>query len=490
MTPTPHAPTAPSYYPRSFTMLVMVAMGVLTIPLASGLISTVQRMQGVIDTQRQFTRDSLDITRNLRQVVDGVNQLQRAAGQYHLLRDNDLGTSLTTSAHALDAELLRLDALLDAPAPRASLRALAAQVRQIYRKVAPGQFLGVAAFNALRPEFESLHDAALTLQGRGDAYVQRRLGVLEAEMQATRRRLLVLTLALIPLTVVLAAAFSWLINRPVRQLKAAIQQLARGDLSRLPPINGPHDMVELHLEIDSLRRRLGEIEAQKTQFLRHVSHELKTPLASLREGVGLLAEQVPGPLNAGQTSIVAIMNTSSRDLQRRIEDLIRYSGMLHAPGDATLSPLSLAVVLTAVQTRHRLALDARGLVIDAELDAAPVYADREQLETVIDNLLSNAARFSPPGGHILVRSEAAAGQYRLEVCDQGPGIPQHERERIFDAFVQGANQPNTAVKGSGLGLAIVRETLRSMGGQVSVGDLPPWSVCLKLQWPQPQWGMN
>jgi two-component system sensor histidine kinase GlrK len=475
---------ASSYYPRSFTMLVMVAMGVLTLPLASGLISTVQRMQGVIDTQRRFTRDSLDITRDLRQIVDDVNQFQRAAGQYHLLRDADLAASLGSSAHTLDTRLEQLDALLPSPLPHAALNTVAMQTRQLYRRVAPGAFLDSAQFNLLRPDFEALHDAALRLQARGDAYVQMRLDVLEAEMRATRRRLLILTFALIPLTVVLAAMFSWMINRPVRQLKAAIQQLARGDLGRLPPIGGPHDIVELHREVDTLRLRLNEIEAQKTQFLRHVSHELKTPLASLREGVGLLSERVPGSLNERQSGIIEIMNSSSRELQRRIEDLIRYSGMLHAPGDATLSPLSLAKVLAAVQHRHRLALDARGLVVDTELDAAPVYADREQLETVIDNLLSNASKFSPPGGHILVRSERVAGSYRLAVCDQGPGIPAAERTRIFDAFVQGANQPRTAVKGSGLGLAIVRETLRRMGGEASVCDLPPWSVCVTLQWPQ------
>jgi two-component system sensor histidine kinase GlrK len=478
--------SASSYYPRSFTVLVMVAMGVLTVPLASGLISTVQRMQGVMDTQRQFTRDSLGITRDLRQIVDGVNQLQRAAGQYHLLQDKELATSLAGSYHALDAQLADLGPLLASRLPREALRSVGTRSEALYRRVAPGRFLDSVAFNALKPDFDALHDAARALQIRGDAFVHTRLGTLETEMQSTQRRLLLLTLALIPLTVVLAAIFSWMINRPIRQLKAAIQQLARGDLGRLPPINGPQDIVELHQEIDWLRQRLGEIETQKTRFMQHVSHELKTPLASLREGVGLLAERLPGPLNARQLSIVEIMNTSSRELQRRIEDLIRYSGMLQHTGNATITPLSLQNMLAAVQARHRLALDTREIVIDTELDTAPVYADREQLETVIDNLLSNALKFSPQGGHILIRSELSANTYHVRVCDQGPGIAAAERPRIFDAFVQGASQPKSAVKGSGLGLAIVRETLRGMGGQVSVGDLPSWSVCLDLQWPQPQ----
>lgn len=473
------------YYPRSFTVLVMVAMSVLIFPLATGLVGTMHRLQNVIDTQRQFIRNSLTITRELREVVDDVNQLQRAAGQYHLLKDTELAPSLRGNYQDLRARLTGLGPLLSASAPHAALTAVSSLNDTLYRKLQPGRFLGSQAYEALKDDFDTLHAAARELQTRGDSFVRVQLHVLEHEMLAARRRLLFLTLALIPLTLALAAIFSWLINRPIRQLKTAIHQLGREDLSPLPNITGPQDIVELRNEIDWLRQRLGEIEMQKTRFLQHVSHELKTPLASLREGVGLLSEGVAGPMTERQHNIVEIMDHSSRELQRRIEDLIRYSGMMREMGTSTIAPLNLSAVLDTVVVRHRLAIDARSLEIDRQLTLPAIHADREQMETLLDNLLSNAVKFSPMRGRILIKGWLAGRACHLQVCDQGPGIPQNERIRIFEPFVQGAHQPDTAVKGSGLGLSIVQEILRTLGGSITVEDRPFWSVCLKLQWPTP-----
>jgi two-component system sensor histidine kinase GlrK len=177
------------------------------------------------------------------------------------------------------------------------------------------------------------------------------------------------------------------------------------------------------------------------------------------------------------------MDSASRDLQKRIEDLIRYSSMMR---DATLPRTSrhaLGDVLAGVQARHQLALDAHGIRLETQLTAATVQCDRSQLETVLDNLLSNAIKFSPEGGRILVKSEPAEGAVTLWVCDQGEGIPEAERSRVFEPFFQGARQPASAVKGSGLGLSIVRESLLAAGGSVELVDCPPWSTCFKLTWP-------
>jgi two-component system sensor histidine kinase GlrK len=474
------------YYPRSFTILVIVAMGVLIVPLASGLINAVHVLQGVAETQRQFSRNSLAVTRDVRQIPESVSQLQRAAGQYHLLKDAEFGPALRMRFDELQTRLARIDALLADPQSRATLAALQTQASRVYRKLAPGAFLEHANFRALDAEFDALHANARALLTEADASVQREQQALEATVQDTRQRLIVLALALIPLTLLLAGVFSWLINRPIKQLKASIQQLGQADLSPLPAIIGPQDIVDLGREIDWLRQRLQALEEQKMRFLRHVSHELKTPLASLREGVALLNDELAGSLNARQRSIVGIMESSSRDLQKRIEDLIHYRGMVH---DATLPPAApqpLAEVVASVLARQRLALEARAIVIESQLEAPTLRADRRQLETVLDNLLSNAIRFSPEGGRIRIGSVQAGNAVELTVCDQGSGIPVAERSRVFEPFFQGARQPASAVRGSGLGLSIVREALRAAGGNVEVADCPPWSTCIRLTWPMPQ----
>ena len=471
------------YYPRSFTILVIVAMGVLIVPLASGLINAVHVLQGVVETQRQFTRSSLAVTRDVRQIVESVSQFQRAAGQYHLLQDAELAPALRASSDDLQTQLAQLDALLvDAPS-RTTLATLQTRSRALYRQLQPGTLLDNDQFHALEPTFDALHDTARTLLVEADAAVQHKLQALEETVQSTRQRLIALALALIPLTLLLAAVFSWMINRPIKQLKASIQQLGLADLRPLPAISGPQDIVELGREIDWLRQRLQALEEQKLRFLRHVSHELKTPLASLREGVALLGDELAGSLNPRQRTIVGIMDSGSRDLQKRIEDLIRYGGMMHAAAQPPATPQALADALAGVLARQRLALDARRIQVETQLAAPSLRADRGQLETVLDNLLSNAVKFSPEGGRILVRSESADGAVVVWICDQGGGIPESERTRIFEPFFQGARQPASVVKGSGLGLSIVRESLRAVGGGVEVIDCPPWSTCFKITWP-------
>jgi two-component system sensor histidine kinase GlrK len=471
------------YYPRSFTILVIVAMGVLIVPLASGLINAVHVLQGVVDTQRQFTRTSLAVTRDVRQVVESVSQFQRAAGQYHLLQDAELAPALKTRFNELQTQLVQLDAQLIDPPARATLAQLKSRSGALYRQLQPGTFLDSTRFHALEPAFDTLHAGARTLLSQADDAVQRELQALESMVKTTRQRLILLALALIPLTLLLAAAFSWMINRPIKQLKAAIQQLGQADLGPLPRISGPQDIVELGGEIDWLRLRLQALEEQKLRFLRHVSHELKTPLASLREGVGLLDDELAGSLNARQRSIVEIMDNSSRELQRRIEDLLRYSSLARDDTLRPATPQSLADALSVVLARHQLPLTTRCIQVDTQLDAATLQVDRSQLETILDNLLSNAIKFSPENGHILVHSMHVDQTVELWVCNQGNGIPETERTRIFEPFFQGSHQPDSAIKGSGLGLSIVREYLLDAGGRIEVTDRAPWSTCFRLSWP-------
>ena len=473
------------YYPRSFTILVIVAMGVLIVPLASGLINAVHILQGVVDTQRQFTRTSLAITRDVRLAVESVSELQRAAGQYHLLQDADFAPTLRMRFKDLQALLTQIDAQLVDPPSRITLSRLITRSQALYPRLQPGAFLDSARFHALDPGFDALHASARTLLSQADAAVQQELLMLETTIQSTRQRLIVLALALIPLTLLLAAVFSWMINRPIKQLKASIQQLGRANLDPLPIISGPQDMIELGREIDWLRQRLQALEEQKLRFIRHISHELKTPLASLREGVGLLDEGLAGNLNPRQRSIVEIMDGSSRELQRRIEDLLRYGSLVRDDTHPPVTPQSLPDALAAVLARHRLTLAARRIKVETQLAATTLHVDRNQLETVLDNLLSNAIKFSPEGGRILVTSALTDSAVGLSVCDQGNGIPEAERTRIFEPFFQGTHQPDSAIKGSGLGLSIVREYLLDAGGRIEVVDRPPWSTCFLLTWPLP-----
>ncbi len=471
------------YYPRSFTVLVIVAMSVLTVPLASGLVNAIHVLQGVAETQRQFATRSLVVTRDTRRVVDAVSQLQRVAGQYHLLQDAEFGPALRAQRDTLRTQLDALDTQLTDAAARVTLARLQAHSQALYDKLRPGLFLDNAQFQLLGSDFDALHAEARTLLEQADAAVQRDTHTLETEVRSTQRRLFLLALALIPLTLLLATVFSWMINRPIRELRASIQQLGRGDHAPLPPIGGPQDIVELGREMEWLRQRLQALEEQKIRFLRHVSHELKTPLASLREGVGLLGDTLAGPLNPRQRSIVDIMDGSSRELQKRIEDLIRFGGLAAGAAPPSPSPVALRPWLHAVVERQRLPLDTHRLAVEIEAPETTLPLDAARLETALENLLSNAIKFGADGGRILIRALVLDDRLALDVCDAGSGIPPEERARVFEPFYQGSRQPAAAVKGSGLGLAIVRESMRSLGGDAVLIDGESWATCFRLTCP-------
>jgi len=231
-------------------------------------------------------------------------------------------------------------------------------------------------------------------------------------------------------------------------------------------------MVRLGEQLDWLRERLVTLEAQKTRFLQHISHELKTPLTALREGSDLLSSGVVGNLNAEQREIARILQENSIELRKLIEGLLNYSAV-HAQTsylDARIVPLNDLV--RRVLNDRKLAIVARGIRIELDTENVAAYCDEDKIRVVLDNLLSNAIKFSPEKGLISFRLYKDRGDAVFEVADEGPGIPEPEREKVFEAFYRGTDVPVAAIKGSGLGLSIVKEYVQLHRGQVEILDGP------------------
>src|SRR5437762_573926 len=258
------------------------------------------------------------------------------------------------------------------------------------------------------------------------------------------------------------------ISRPIAALDASIRQLGGADFSREITVRGPEDLQSLGERLDWLRRRLAELEAEKNRFLRHLSHELKTPLTVLREGAELLNDQVGGPLALPQRQVVAIMRDNSVKLQRLIEDLLDYQRALHSAGSLQPRAVALDALVQDVARPHQLAVQAKGQRLELDLDKVSVEADPEKLRSIIDNLLGNAVKFTPSGGTIRVLTRAADREAMVDVIDTGPGVPLEERESIFDSFFRGRAKESGRIEGTGLGLAIAREFVEAHGGRISV----------------------
>jgi two-component system sensor histidine kinase GlrK len=252
----------------------------------------------------------------------------------------------------------------------------------------------------------------------------------------------------------------------VAGLEAAIEQLGDSRFDQPIEIRGPADLQRLGHRLDWLRLRLAELEADRARVLRHVSHELKTPLAALREGTALLQEQVVGPLTADQREVVGILEHNTRALQRQIEDLLAYHATVFDAGRLQRRRVALDGLLQSAVDEQRLQLQARELRAEVECARQQVQLDPDKLRVALANLLSNAIAYSPAGGEIRLCAALEGGQLLIDCIDQGPGVAAGDAERIFDPFFQGCRRPETDTQGSGVGLSIVRELVAAQGGRV------------------------
>jgi CheY-like chemotaxis protein len=228
-------------------------------------------------------------------------------------------------------------------------------------------------------------------------------------------------------------------------------------------------------ELTALRARLDEAErssAEKTRFIRHVSHEFRTPLSSII-GFGALLEREGEALDpAVRAEYLGIVLRNARHLLHVVNDLLNISKVEAGTLEVTLGPLRMADVAAAVITALGPQAGERGISIRLEdADAPAALADSGRLRQVLFNLLENAIKYSPPGGEIVVRTRAADGRARLEVADRGPGIDPHDQERLFKEFSR-VNPPGMRVVGAGLGLALSRMLAEAMGGRIGVESAP------------------
>jgi two-component system sensor histidine kinase GlrK len=289
---------------------------------------------------------------------------------------------------------------------------------------------------------------------------------MQAEFEAGRRQLGQQVLAAIALAALAALGFGLWLSRPIVRLEQAVQGLGENRLDQPLHIDGPADLRSLGQRLEWLRLRLQELDEDKARFLRHVSHELKTPLAALREGVALLEDGVAGALSDDQREVARILGQNTRALQTQIEDLLRFNAAAFEARRLVRRRTELRGLLQHTVDTQRLQWQGRRLQPVVEGDAVELEIDPDKLGLALGNLLSNAIRHSPRGGLIRLRLWQRPGQVLIDVIDQGPGVAAIDRERIFEPFYRGENQPEGALRGTGIGLSIVREYVLAHGGQV------------------------
>jgi two-component system sensor histidine kinase GlrK len=315
-------------------------------------------------------------------------------------------------------------------------------------------------------EFRELDGINARVTARVQAVVEGRDRALRQQLNAERTRLVQQVWAAIALAVLLAIAFGIWLARPFKRLERAIVQLGENRLETPIDIRGPSDVRRVSQQLDWLRLRLTELDADKARFLRHVSHELKTPLAALREGVALLEDGIAGKLTPNQEEVVGILRQNTLSLQGQIEALLQFNAAAFEARQLQRRATDVLALLQRQVDAQRLQWQARRLDVRVQGSPVTLEIDADKLGAAVANLLSNAIRFSPPGGSIVLQLTTGPGAIRIDVRDDGPGVAEADRARVFEPFYRGERQPEDAVRGTGIGLSIVQEYIAAHGGQV------------------------
>jgi signal transduction histidine kinase len=250
---------------------------------------------------------------------------------------------------------------------------------------------------------------------------------------------------------------------PLREMAAAASAMARGDHSVRVRATSRDEVGELARAFNSMAAELADVDRQRRDLVANVSHELRTPIGALQALLENLADGVEPPDPA--TLRVALAQTER--LGRLVAQLLDLSRM--ESGALRLRPVAFPVrpLLEQALREHELA-DAAGVRLRVCVQPGDLAAegDPERVHQVVTNLLDNAVRHSPPDGRVWLSAHEADGVTTIAVADEGPGIPPHEAQRVFERFYRTDGARSTRDGGTGLGLAIARWIVDAHGGAI------------------------
>lgn len=447
----------------------MVGFGLVALPLLIAVVWALFNLDRVAEQSELLVATGVSAAENNRRLEEQLGALERVARQYQVLRSDESLQLMAQDMDSLESQLSDMSPLLK----QANASELAASIglgaREIVTELATSD-LDTEQVDAAIAQFAPLRQRVTRLTGILTAYVDTELGKLQESARKAQRYSAWQVAALVPGTLVLVLIFAVLVARPIRQIDLAIGQLGESGFSKPIEIKGPTDLERLGGQLEWLRVRLLDLAQEKNRFLRHMSHELKTPLANIREGTELLLDGSVGDLASPQREVADILRTNGLKLQQLIENLLSFSAWQTKSEVLSLSDFALRAQVISIAKSQRLALKAANIQLKLEVDDIVVNADQDKIRTVLDNLLSNAIKFTPRGGLITIRAHRTPARFVLEFGDTGPGIPDEESPRIFEAFFQGRREQGGQVDGTGIGLSVVLECIQAHGGSIELID--------------------
>ncbi|MEC8418658.1 MAG: HAMP domain-containing sensor histidine kinase [Pseudomonadota bacterium] len=419
------------------------------------------------------TRFVVDVVGDMQRLDNAVTDVERSVRQFAVLRNEQVAT---LSDNALEQFAVAADNLCQALSASPTCERLSEQLNQLadYRTI-EDQLLLNAYLASVSNSVEQLRDDV-------EGAINQRVQLQQDDLNAMQAKQAWSTAMLVSVSLLLILLGSQLIVNPVNNLKKIIRIVAHSG-GELPPLSrqAPKELIDVEKDLHWLYDRLQQLEHIRTALLRHAAHELKTPLASIKEGCSLLSENVVGELNNGQREVLSLLTASTHRLNTLVEKLLDYNLLLQQaqPKLVSSSPKQL---VDACLEDYALAIQNR----DVEVSIAPDTAilDEELFRRILDNLVSNAVAHGAVGRPIDIKIYLNADKLVLDVANRGKRIAPESVATLFEPFIRGTEPRNDNVIGTGLGLSIVADCARLMHGEVHVVDVDYADVCFRVTIPQ------
>jgi two-component system sensor histidine kinase GlrK len=450
----------------SIKKLTLLGFSLVALPLVMALLYSAAQINKLSNQSEDAIFNAAEFTETTKQLSELLVKMERYASQSIVLKNKEL----TNNYFIEEERLLNITNKNLINHPDKKLKEISNQfiteISIINQLLSPNNEQTLY-LTQLQDQFKLLAKTYNRINQRSNELIYNQAKEVRTSASLVRQTMLN-SLLIIPITILIAVFFIIIITKPLKKLIAEIQQLEQGSFEHQIALKSSPEINEIVDALEVMRTRLHALELQKSSFIRHISHELKTPLAAIREGTELLYDNSVGSLNPDQQEISDIIRTSVTRLQRLIEDLLDFNIVLDSTSLQDSEKLYVTQLIGSVINERKLDIKRKDIDLHTTFENIAIYSNAKQLAVILDNLLSNAIKYSPFNSRISISTSLSGEQLKITITDQGMGLNEEVINKVFDAFYQGPAPQGNEIKGSGLGLTIVKELLMRINGNISV----------------------
>ena len=458
----------------SLRQLTLISFVVVLVPLVLLVGYNQIKLSEIGQIATNEAEYSVNTVRRVSKMEGFSVDIERLVRQYHIVKKDELKPLIEKSTQRfIDHQIPVCEQLLK----KRNCNSLIERINWI------NQYSGSEDQLLLDAQLAEFKQNLYDLAAQVDLSLDKRIQDQQFYVSSVQQTQFWLTVCLLGASFLLIMLGSKAILNPVTRLERIITAMSRQE-DTLPVIatSGPKELIVLEQKLYRLAGRLIQLENLRHALLRHASHELKTPLASIKEGCSLLTEQVVGPLNADQEEVLSLLNSSTDRLNLLIVQLLDYNLLLQQ-AKPVFSRINTDIFIEEFVTENSLAIKQHDNQIEMTIELSTIFADQKLFRRILDNLVSNAIAHGNKGSPIIINIYQQDNMQVLDFANSGKKIAVEQRHVLFQPFSRGEGVRNDRVTGSGLGLSIVADCARMMFGKAELVEVDYADVCIRVKIP-------